>query len=71
VVVVDIMMPEMDGIEALRMIRLIQPPVPVIMITGSKEKAMASLAEGAESCLLKPIDPERLKETVNRLYLEK
>lgn len=70
-VIMDVMMPEMDGIEALRMIRLIQPKTPVIMITSNEEKAIASLDEGAQAYLIKPIDPERLKEAVDRWFLEK
>ena len=69
--IMDVMMPEMDGIEALRMIRRMRPNVPVIIITSSIEKATASLAEGALAYLLKPIDTERLKDTVDRWFREK
>lgn len=69
-VIMDVTMPEMDGIAALRMIRLRQPETPVIIITSNVETAMASLAEGARAYLLKPIDPERLRATVDRLVRE-
>ena len=69
-VIMDVTMPEMDGIAALRMIRLRQPETPVIIITSNVENAMASLAEGARAYLLKPIDPERLRATVDRLVRE-
>jgi CheY-like chemotaxis protein len=69
-VIMDVTMPEMDGIAALRMIRLRQPETPVIIITSNVENAMVSLAEGARAYLLKPIDPERLKETVGRWCTE-
>ena len=69
--IMDVMMPEVDGIEALRMVRRMQPSIPVIIITSSVEKAEASLSEGAQAYLLKPIDPERLKETVDRWFRDK
>jgi len=69
-VIMDVTMPEMDGIAALRMIRLRWPKTPVIIITSNVENAMASLAEGARAYLLKPIDPERLRATVDRLVRE-
>jgi len=69
-VIMDVTMPEMDGIAALRMIRLRWPKTPVIIITSNIENATASLAEGARAYLLKPIDPERLKETVGRWCTE-
>jgi len=69
-VIMDVTMPEMDGIAALRMIRLRQPKTPVIIITSNVENATASLAEGARAYLLKPIDPERLRVIVDRWVRE-
>jgi CheY-like chemotaxis protein len=69
-VIMDVMMPKMDGIVALRMIRLRQPETPVIIITSNVASATASLAEGARAYLLKPIDFERLRATVDRLVRE-
>ena len=69
-VIMDVKMPGMDGIEALRLIQHIQPRMPVIMMTSSEEAAMGSLSEGAKAYLLKPIEPERLKETVNRWSMQ-
>ena len=70
VVIMDVKMPVMDGIEALRLIRQIQPRTPVIMMTSSEESAMGLLAQGANAYLLKPIEPERLKETVIRWSIQ-
>ncbi len=69
-VIMDVTMPEMDGIAALRMIQLRWPKTPVIIITSNIENATASLAEGARAYLLKPIDPERLKAAVDRWVRE-
>lgn len=68
-VMMDVRMPGMDGIEALHQIRTIRPNMPVIMITSSEGNAARVLAEGANAYLLKPIDPEKLKETVKRLAI--
>jgi len=65
-VVMDIKMPEMDGLEALRMMKQTRPDTPVIMITSIKEKMGIALIEGAEACLLKPVDPDRLKNALER-----
>ena len=59
-VIMDIMMSEMDGIEALRSIRGMR-----LDITANKEKAIASLAEGAQAYILKPIDQAKLKAVVD------
>jgi CheY-like chemotaxis protein len=69
-VIMDVTMPEMDGIAALRMMRRTQPDTPVVIITANVENASASLAEGARAHLLKPIDPERLRSVVDRLVRE-
>jgi CheY-like chemotaxis protein len=68
--VMDVMMPEMGGLDALRLIRRIQPSIPVIMISSIEENAAVSIAEGARACLLKPIDLERLREIVERCVME-
>jgi CheY-like chemotaxis protein len=62
----DVNMPEMSGIELLPKIKAIRPHVPVIMITAygdaaTKEKA---LANGAESLLTKPLDFSTLRKEI-------
>jgi CheY-like chemotaxis protein len=62
----DINMPEMDGIEALRIILQFAPEVPVVMITANPQRAAAALEAGAKGFLPKPIDPQRLKAAVEQ-----
>jgi CheY-like chemotaxis protein len=69
-VIMDIKMPDMDGLEALRAIKRLRPEMPVIMITSIREKVMDALAQGAEACLLKPVDPDRLREALDRWVKE-
>lgn len=57
VVISDIMMPEMNGVDLLRAIRAEYPMIHVIMITGyvTLENALACLGGGADTCIFKPI----------------
>lgn len=62
VVVLDVKMPDMDGIETLRRIKKIAPLVEVIMLTGhaNVEVAMQGMELGAFDYLMKPIDIDDL-----------
>jgi DNA-binding NtrC family response regulator len=67
VVILDIKMPGMDGIEALKEIKKRFPMVEVIMLTGhgSAESAVEGMKLGAFDYLLKPADIDSLTEKVN------
>ena len=62
-VILDVMMPEMDGFEALRMIREISD-VPVIMLTVKGEEAdkHEAISAGADDYLTKPFSPLELSD---------
>ena len=62
VVILDIKMPGMDGLTALRELKRRAPDVPVIMLSGhgSEDAARAALREGAFDFLAKPCDIELL-----------
>jgi two-component system chemotaxis response regulator CheY len=78
-VCLDIMMPEMDGHEALHEIRAVEAArgiplgsgVKVIMITALSDKrnVMAAFAEQCDAYLLKPIDRAKLLEHLRRFQL--
>jgi two-component system NtrC family response regulator len=61
-VLTDMKMPLMDGIELLERIKAIDPDLPVIMMTahGTVEKAVEAMQKGAYNYILKPFDNERL-----------
>jgi len=63
VVILDIKMPGMDGIQTLRKIKIMHPLVEVILLTGhgSTETAIEGMKLGAFDYLLKPADFEDLK----------
>jgi two-component system, NtrC family, response regulator HydG len=56
-VLLDIDMPGMSGIEALRGMRAIDPRIPVIMVTGNEDSRVAGevIGDGAYSYLPKPV----------------
>ncbi len=72
VILLDIKMPQMDGIEVLEKIMSISPDTPVIMITGhgTIETAVEALKKGAYDFLEKPLDLNRLLVAI-RNALEK
>ena len=68
VVILDIMMPKIDGLEVLHRIKEGYPDVDVIMITGLSQidTAVKSMKLGAFDYLPKPFDPDELKLVVSR-----
>jgi EAL domain-containing protein (putative c-di-GMP-specific phosphodiesterase class I) len=68
VVVSDISMPGMTGLELLRTIRLSEPDLPVVLVTGlpALESATEAIEYGALKYLVKPVDPKALKATVGQ-----
>lgn len=68
VVVTDIRMPEMDGIELLARVMDIDPTIPVIMATGhgDVDMAVSCIKSGAYDFIEKPWSPDRLVTSVNR-----
>jgi len=67
IVISDIVMPRMDGIELLRTIRRDYPMAHVIMITGyvTLEHAFCCMRHGADTCIFKPFeDLSELEEAV-------
>jgi signal transduction histidine kinase/FixJ family two-component response regulator/putative methionine-R-sulfoxide reductase with GAF domain len=67
-VISDIKMPEMDGLEILRVVKQIDEGIPVILLTGyaSLDSALEAISQGAYDYLLKPVDFNRLDVSVNR-----
>lgn len=61
-VLTDMKMPLIDGIELLERIKLTDPDLPVIMMTahGTVEKAVEAMQKGAYNYILKPFDNEQL-----------
>ena len=71
-VITDLKMPGMDGIEVLRQIKSQQPDVPIVMITGysTVDTAVESMKSGAVDYISKPFTPEEIVAKVH-VALEK
>lgn len=67
-IVLDIMMPGIDGLEVLQQVKERHPDVDVIMMTGLSEiqTAVKAMKLGAFDYLSKPFDPDELKHVVDR-----
>ena len=67
VVLLDVLMPGMDGIETLREIKRIKPMTEVIMLTGhaSVEVGIEGMKAGAFNYIMKPFDPNELITEIN------
>lgn len=65
-ILLDVRLPNMSGLNALPAIRELLPDVPVVLITAYADvrQAVAALKSGADDYLSKPIDLEELKVTV-------
>jgi two-component system response regulator AtoC len=64
VVLLDVLMPELDGLETLKALRTSHPAVPVIMLSGRQTPAtiVDAVRLGAADYVVKPDDPEGLGE---------
>ncbi|WP_455757385.1 response regulator [Sulfurimonas sp.] len=71
-ITMDITMPDMDGITAVKHIREFDKDVNIIMVTshGQEEMVVMSLKSGAQGYLLKPINEEKLAHSIGNIYEE-
>jgi two-component system response regulator AtoC len=72
VILLDVMMPGLDGLAALRAIRGLDEQVPVVMLSvvGNAESIVAAMQHGASDYLNKPFEEEELEATLRKV-LEK
>jgi DNA-binding NtrC family response regulator len=72
-VVLDLMMPKMDGVEVLKRIRKVDTDVAVVIFTGypSLETAVQSMKLDAVDYLKKPFVPEEFRQVVDRVMRKK
>lgn len=71
VVLMDLNMPEMDGVEATRKLRQISPGTQVIVLTSHHDDGhiFPAIRAGALSYLLKNIDPDELADAIRKAHL--
>ena len=70
IVLLDVLMPEMDGLETLQNIKQQYPEIIVVMITGSpsKDNVKESIQGGASGFIVKPFNSAKVIETLKRAW---
>jgi two-component system chemotaxis response regulator CheY len=68
-VIMDITMPNMDGLEALKAIKGIDPNASVVMCSAMGQEAMVieAIKSGAKDFIVKPFKPDRILKTVTTI----
>jgi two-component system response regulator (stage 0 sporulation protein F) len=71
-VLLDMKMPVMDGLETLRALRNLYPDLPVIIMTavGDGDRVNEVISAGARSCISKPFDVFELRKLVQEVLKE-
>lgn len=70
VILLDLVMPEMDGIEATRRIRLADPEARILVLSSfsNDDNVLPAIRAGAIGYVLKDIDPDALAEALRETY---
>jgi CheY-like chemotaxis protein len=69
VILCDIRMPKVDGIECIDYLRREAPSIPIVVVTAypDSELAVDLMKKGVKDYLVKPVDKEKLVSTVKKL----
>jgi len=72
IVTMDITMPEMNGIEAVKEIKKIDPNAKIIMVSAMGQQAMVieAIQAGARDFIVKPFQPARVIEAIKKVAEE-
>lgn len=67
-VILDITMPEMDGLETLKELKALDPQAKVIMCSamGQQDKIVTAIQSGALDFIVKPFDEKRILKSIER-----
>ena len=68
-VIMDITMPEVDGIEGVRLIRKEYPDARIIICSamGQQEMVVKAIQAGAKDFIVKPFQPDRVKDAIEKV----
>ena len=69
--ITDYYLPDVNGVELVRMLRLSRPVLPALLLTGSREASVQKAASRVEDCevMYKPLDMEQLQERIEACRL--
>lgn len=70
IVIMDVMMPGMDGNQATRIIRERHPNTQIVVYSAYNGMEQKAYEAGAVEYLLMPISPDKLRDTIRRVYHE-
>jgi two-component system chemotaxis response regulator CheY len=67
-VTLDITMPNMDGVQALKELRSLDPAAKIIMVSAMGQEALVveAITAGAADFVVKPFQPERVVDAINK-----
>jgi two-component system nitrogen regulation response regulator GlnG len=70
VVVLDVRLPDMTGLEAFRRLQELDAKAPIILVTGhgTAETAIEAMRLGAYEYVVKPLDPASLRDVIERAF---
>jgi len=70
VVIVDVRLPDLSGLEVFRRLHEVDAKIPIVLITGygTAETAIAAMRLGAYEYVVKPLDPNALRELLLRAF---
>lgn len=73
VMILDLRMPDMNGLEVLSQVKIIDPTIEVILLTGhgSFDAGITSMELGAFDYIIKPVDLTQIMEKITEAYLKK
>lgn len=69
-VTMDITMPEMNGVEAVKQIKAIDSNATIIMVSamGQQEMVIEAIQAGAKDFIVKPFTQDRIQEAVEKIF---
>ncbi len=66
-VILDLILPDGNGLDLCRELKTVQPPVPVLVLTARCEARDEAFTAGADLFVTKPFEPDELEAAVERL----
>ncbi len=69
IILLDIQLPEIDGVEVLRRVKKSYPTLPVVMVSASSQRGMGEKVKeyGADGMVMKPYDQDELLQLIGNL----
>jgi len=69
-ILLDFMLPAINGLQVLHEIRRLYPMLPVVIITANEDEDFGAraMAAGADEVLFKPVENEHFKQVVRRCF---